>query len=127
MSGRLFVNGGHADREPAGWPARLRRSAGQPAGILLIALFLSGCSKEAAVNRGLTDAGIAAPAASCMAREMSKRLTAGQLRKLGRVADGSGRSLAEMSAADYLAAARRVGDPEVIVVTGAAAAYCDAL
>lgn len=95
--------------------------------LLLIALLLAGCSKEAAVNRGLTDAGVAAPAASCMAREMAKRLSADQLRKLGRVSDGSGKSLEEMSAADYVAAARRVGDAEVILVTGAAAAYCDAL
>ncbi len=95
--------------------------------LLLIALLLAGCSKEAAVNRGLTDAGVAAPAASCMAREMAQRLSADQLRRLSRVSDGSGKSLEEMSVADYIAAARRVGDAEVILVTGAAAAYCDAL
>jgi single-stranded DNA-specific DHH superfamily exonuclease len=90
-------------------------------------MLLTACSKEAAVNRGLVDAGIASPAASCMAREMAERLSVEQLQKLSRVADGSGKSLAEMSVADYIAAARRVGDAEVILVTGAAAAYCDAL
>jgi hypothetical protein len=90
-------------------------------------VLLTACSKEAAVNRGLVDAGIASPAASCMSREMATRLSADQLRKLGRVADGSGKTLAEMSVSDYIAAARRVGDAEVILVTGAAAAYCDAL
>lgn len=93
----------------------------------LALVLLAGCSKEAAVGRGLTDAGIAAPAASCMAEEMAKRLSAEQLRKLARASDGSGRALSEWSTADYVAAARRVGDAEVILVTGAAAAWCDAL
>lgn len=93
----------------------------------LAVLLLAGCSKEAAVNRGLADAGVAAPAASCMAEEMAKRLSADQLRKLARASDGSGRPLSEWTTADYLAAARRVGDAEVILVTGTAAALCDAL
>lgn len=89
-------------------------------------IVLTACSKEAAVNRGLVDAGVASPAANCMSREMAKRLSTEQLRKLGRVADGSGRTLSDMSVSDYVAAARRVGDAEVVLVTGAAAAYCDA-
>lgn len=94
---------------------------------ILAMVLLSACSKEAAVNRGLVDAGIASPAADCMAREMSKRLSADQLKKLGRIEDGSGKTLAEMSTSDYMATAQRVGDVEVIAVTGAAAAYCNAL
>ncbi|MBX9883577.1 MAG: hypothetical protein K2X68_01260 [Novosphingobium sp.] len=90
-------------------------------------LLLAACSKEAAVNRGLADAGVAAPAAGCMAEEMAKRLSEDQLRKLARASDGSGRALSEWSTSDYVAAARRVGDAEVILVTGAAAAWCDAL
>ena len=95
--------------------------------VFITIILLAACSKEAAVNRGLVDAGVASPAASCMSREMAERLSAEQLRKLGRVADGSGKTLAEMSVRDYVAAARRVGDAEVVLVTGAAAAYCDAL
>jgi hypothetical protein len=94
---------------------------------LIAMVLLSACSKEAAVNRGLVDAGIAAPAASCMSREMAKRLSADQLQKLSRVSDGSGKSLADMSVSDYVAAAQRVGDAEVVIVTAAAAAYCNAL
>ena len=94
---------------------------------ILALVLLGACSKEAAVNRGLTSAGVAAPAASCMSREMAKRLSADQLRKLSRVADGSGKTLAEMTISDYVAAAQRVGDEEVVIVTGAAAAYCNAL
>lgn len=89
--------------------------------------LLAACSKEAAVDRGLVDAGVASPAASCMAREMAKRLSTEQLKKLGRADDGSGKTLAAMSVPEYVAAARRIGDAEVIIVTGAAAAYCDAL
>lgn len=94
---------------------------------VLAFILVTGCSKEAAVNRGLVDAGVAAPAAGCMAREMAERLSAEQLQKLSRAADGSGKRLADMSASDYIAAARRVGDAEVVLVTGAAAAYCNAL
>ncbi len=94
---------------------------------IIAVVVLAACSKEAAVNRGLVDAGVASPAASCMSREMAKRLSARQLQKLGRVADGSGKTLSEMSVSDYVAAARRVGDAEVVLVTGAAAAFCDAL
>jgi hypothetical protein len=94
---------------------------------LIAILLLGACTKEAAVERGLTDAGIASPAASCMSREMPKRLSVVQLQKLGRVTDGSGKTLDEMSTGDFLAAAKRVGDAEVVVVTGAAAAYCNAL
>lgn len=32
-----------------------------------------------------------------------------------------------MTASDYIDVARHVGDAEVVLVTGAAAAYCDAL
>lgn len=95
--------------------------------VLMAFILLPACAKEAAVNRGLTDAGIAPAAASCMAREMAERLSAEQLRKLSRARGDDGKTLADMKAADYLAAAQRVGDPEVVVVTGAAAAFCGAL
>lgn len=94
--------------------------------VIVATIMLTACSKEGAVNRGLVDAGIASPTASCMAREMAERLSVEQLQKLRRLNDGSGQTLAEMSVSDYVAAARRVGDPEVIFVTGAAAAYCEA-
>lgn len=92
-----------------------------------IVILLGACSKEAAVNRGLTDAGVPPTAADCMAQEMAERLSAEQLRKLARVSGKDGKTLAEMNAADYLAAARRVGDAEVVLVTAGAAAYCRAL
>lgn len=90
-------------------------------------VLLSACSKEAAVNRGLVNAGVAAPTASCMSREMAKRLSVDQLQKLGRVANGSSKTLAQMSVSDYVDAAKRVGDAQVVIVTVAAAAYCNAI
>ncbi len=92
---------------------------------LVAIVLLSACSKQAEVERGLVDAGIAAPTANCMSREMAKRLSVDQLQKLSRVADGSGKTLADMSIGDYVAAAQRVGDAEVVIVTSAAAAYCN--
>lgn len=53
----------------------------------LALVSLAACSKEAAVGRCLVDVGVAAPAASCMAREMAERLSADQLRKLERASD----------------------------------------
>lgn len=94
---------------------------------VIAVLLLAGCSKEAAVNRGLVDAGVASPAAGCMSREMAKRLSVEQLQKLARAREGSSETLANMSVSDYVAAARRVGDAEVVLVTAAAAAYCNAI
>ncbi len=45
---------------------------------------------------------------------MAKRLSVAQLQKLSRVTDGSSKTLDEMSIGDYLAAAKRVGDAEVV-------------
>lgn len=90
-------------------------------------VLLTACSKEAAVSRGLADAGVRPAAADCMAHEMAERLSAEQLRKLARVSGDDGKALSEMNLADYVAAARRVGDAEVVLITGAAAAYCEAL
>ncbi len=94
---------------------------------LIAVILLGACSKQAAVERGLVGAGVAAPAANCMAQEMAKRLSADQLQKLGTAARESGKSLSEMTMQDYIATARRVGDAETVIITAAAAAYCDAL
>ncbi|MEQ5789365.1 hypothetical protein J3454_15850 [Erythrobacter sp. NFXS35] len=94
---------------------------------VVVIILLTACSKQSQLNRGLVDAGIAPTTASCMSQEMAKRLSAKQLRKLDRVANDAGKELSEMSVSDFISAARRVGDAEVILVTGAAAAYCKAL
>ena len=94
--------------------------------LILVTLIIAamGCSKQSAVKSGLIDAGIAAPMADCMSAEMAKRLSVSQLQKLSRADTGDGKALNQMTSADYIERARRVGDPEVVAVTGLAAAYC---
>ncbi len=94
--------------------------------LLLSFVALSGCVKQQAVQSGLTDAGVRTPVARCMAAEMADRLSVAQLRKLSRAKARDGERTEKLTIADYVERARRVGDPEVIAVTGAAAAYCSA-
>jgi hypothetical protein len=89
--------------------------------VALGALALSGCVSKLAYGRvksALTDAGLSEANAACMANRMTDKLTILQLRKLEALT-GEKRSIA-----DYVAAVRRVGDPEVLAVTATAAAVC---
>jgi hypothetical protein len=90
--------------------------------LLTMALAASaGCVEQIAESRvrsALVEAGVADPTADCMAGRMVDRLTIAQLRKLEAL-KGDSRSVG-----DYLAAVRRVGDPEVIAVTASSAALC---
>ena len=92
--------------------------------VIALALLAAGCSKQEAVKSGLVGAGIAAPVADCMSVEMSKRLSVAQLQKLARADTGDGKTLAQLTTAEIIERARRIGDPEVVVVTGLAAAHC---
>lgn len=93
------------------------------AAVLLLALplALAGCVEQVAerkVRAALVDAGLPPATSDCMARRMVDRLSIAQLRRL-QALQGEKRSVA-----DYVAAVRRVGDPEVFQVTAAAAAVC---
>lgn len=90
--------------------------------VLMVAV--AGCSKQQAVKSGLISAGVGAPMADCMSAEMSKRLSVAQLKTLSRANTGDGKPLRQLTVADYVDRAQRVGDPEVVAVTGLAAAYC---
>lgn len=92
--------------------------------VFAVGLVLTGCSKQGAVESGLTSAGVSAPMADCMSVEMSKRLSTSQLQKLSRADTGDGKHLNQLTTADYIERARRVGDAEVVAVTGLAAAFC---
>lgn len=93
-------------------------------GALLLAaapLLLAGCVEKIAESRvrsALVGAGLSEPTSTCMAKRMVDRLTIGQLRKL-QALQGPKRS-----PADYVAAVRKVGDPEVFQVTASSAALC---
>jgi hypothetical protein len=104
----------------------LTRSSARLLALSVLAL-LGACSKQAAVEQGLVSAGVSSATADCMSREMAKRLSVEQLQKLSRMSDGSGKTLAQMTIADYIEAARRVDDPTVVITTGAAAAYCNTI
>ena len=92
--------------------------------IVAIGLTIAGCSKQGAVKSGLVSAGVAVPMADCMSREMANRLSIAQLQKLSRADTGDGKALSQLNVADYIERARRIGDPEVVAVTGIAAATC---
>ena len=84
-------------------------------------LSLTGCVEKIAehkVRAALTDAGLAPATSDCMARRMVDQLTISQLRKL-QALQGEKRNVM-----DYVAAVRRVGDPQVFQVTAAAGAVC---
>lgn len=94
---------------------------------LLAAIALTGCSKQEKIRSGLVDAGVPAPVADCMSREMAEHLSTDELRTLSRVEDVAKGNVGQWTLVDYVDAARRIGDPKVVAVVGAAAAYCSAV
>jgi hypothetical protein len=95
--------------------------------ILLVAVALTGCSKQQKIRSALIDAGIPPPMADCMAREMAEHLSTDELRTLSRVEDVAKGNVGQWTLVDYVDAARRIGDPKVVAIVGAAAAYCSAI
>ena len=88
---------------------------------VMIAATTSGCVSKLAYGRvktALVESGLSDANASCMADRMTDKLTILQLRKL-QALRGEKRSLS-----DYVAAVRKVNDPEVLAVTATSAAVC---
>ncbi|MDF8331798.1 hypothetical protein [Novosphingobium cyanobacteriorum] len=86
-----------------------------------MAFGLTGCVSKLAEGRvrsALVASGLSDANAACMAERMTDRLSIGQLRKL-QALQGPKRSLA-----DWTAAVRRVGDRQLIEVTGSSALLC---
>lgn len=91
------------------------------------ALTLSGCVDriaESRVNTALRDAGLSESNASCMAERMVDRLTIEQLRKLEGLKAADGEKGKPVSLRDFVRRVERVGDSEVIAVTGTSAGLC---
>ena len=89
--------------------------------VLAGALALSGCVetvKQVSVKSALVDNGISAPVADCMARQMAQKLTIVQLQHL-QALGGTKRGWA-----DYVAAVRRVNDPQALEVLVSSLALC---
>jgi len=104
-------------RDKAGMTLRPRSAIA----ILALALTLGGCVSKLAEGRvrsALVDAGLSPSNAACMAERMTDRLSLAQLRRL-QALQAPRRTLA-----DCVYAVRRVGDPQLIEVTGSAALLC---
>ncbi len=93
-------------------------------GALIVAVLLTaGCVeaiKENRVQSALIGNGIAPAMADCMAHQMAKKLTVAQLRRLSELGGEKHGWL------DYVAAVRRVNDPEALQVLVSSAALCKA-
>jgi hypothetical protein len=88
---------------------------------LFALLLLASCGiPEARLRAGLENAGIHPRMAGCMADRMARRLSIGQLRRLGDLP----RARRADSLDEYLHDVRALGDPEIVRVTSLAAARC---
>ncbi|MEP3050513.1 MAG: hypothetical protein ABJP48_11030 [Erythrobacter sp.] len=79
---------------------------------------------EARVEAALTDAGVPAQMAACMAPKMVEGLSLAQLRKLERLKAQEGEGSLILSPANALERLRRVDDPEALAVTTRASVSC---
>ena len=89
-------------------------------------LALTACSSLAkpSVRSALTEAGVRAPVAECMAQRMTDRLSISQVQTLRRLKGAPGEKASDLSALEIVERVNRVGDPEVIAVTASAGAAC---
>ncbi|WP_379547605.1 hypothetical protein ACFCW2_01340 [Qipengyuania sp. DSG2-2] len=95
--------------------------------VLGAALVLTGCIDrvvESRVESALVKNGVSQSNAECMAGRMVDRLTIEQLRKLEGLAPQAGESKRPSGVRDLLRRLERVGDTEVLAVTGSSAALC---
>ena len=90
------------------------------------ALALTACSSLAkpSVRSALTEAGVRAPVADCMAQRMTDRLSISQLQTLRHLKGAPGEKASDLSALEIVERVNRVGDPEVVAVTASAGAAC---
>ena len=93
--------------------------------VILPIVALAACTPpRQRVEVGLIQGGVQPAVARCMADEMTRRLSPGQLQKLSRARAMPGEPTTNLGARELLERARRVGDAEVVAVTTGAAAVC---
>ncbi len=92
------------------------------------AFVLASCAQiaQSRVESALVDNGVAEGTAACMAERMVDRLTIEQLKKLEALAPQDGEAKRPTGVRDFLRRLNRVGDAEVVAVTGSSAALCAA-
>jgi len=99
----------------------------KPAIILTATLgLLAGCAatKETRVRTALTEAGLPAPIAQCMAEPLARDLTTSQLRSLGKVAQLRDTRVGTLTQREFLDMLRRDVDPETVGVVLRAGIGC---
>lgn len=88
---------------------------------LVVILALAACSgPESRIRDGLIKAGASPKLASCMAPQMAEQLTMKQLYSLSQLGKGG----EELGAREFLRRVRTMNDPQIIAITGTAAASC---
>jgi hypothetical protein len=89
--------------------------------ILAVAALLAGCAvPQARLRAGLVDAGLSPALARCMAERMADRLSLMQLRRIGDLP----RARDSVSIGEFLRRVRALRDPQILGVSGSAAALC---
>lgn len=95
--------------------------------LLVPLVLLGGCvSKyaEVRIESALLGYGVAAKQASCMAEQLSQKLTIDQLRMLSRLANESKDGFRNRPLRDLVRLAGRVGDQDVVVKVARATVGC---
>ena len=93
--------------------------------LLLPLLALAACATpESRVRSALIDAGLSRPVSTCMAQRMVDRLSLGQLQRLSRLSDLSGRRIGELTIGEFLRKTRALGDPRILEVVTTAGLGC---
>ena len=93
----------------------------------LIALSLAACAgPQARVESGLVNAGLEPARAACMADILVDRLSIGQLRKLGDLADLKSQAGKDVTIGYLVANSKALQDPEILAAAIEAFTRCPA-
>ena len=107
------------------WTRHRSRHSSHLAGLVVVAIALSGCaSAQVRLERGLLRAGVPGPVAACMAGHMADRLSTRQLHRIGSLRRLDDDIAAGLTLDRFLDDIRALRDPEILVVSSAAAAVC---
>ena len=92
--------------------------------VLLASLLAACATPETRVRTALTNAGLPAPIASCMADRMVDRLSLVQLNKLNGLKKLRGEDMRRLSVNEFLKRTRSLQDPEILSVVSSSGLIC---
>jgi hypothetical protein len=88
-------------------------------------IMLSGCATpESRIRTGLVRAGLSAPMAGCMARNLTDRLTTAQLSRVAQMADGRKLDPNRTTVGELVRHIGTLGDPEILRAATASTIAC---